>query len=101
MNKKKTEVKHTVLWYVATILEWVIVPLYLATMGYEFNISIYEKLRNWQYVAILYYILEVIDIILFGYFVILFKKKDELKSMGVSVFCCLTQIILLISKVKI
>lgn len=101
MNKKKDKIKHIILWYLATILEWVIVPIYLAAMGYEFNIPIYEKLRDWQYITSLYYLLASIDIILFGYFVIIYRKREDLKSMGVSVFCCLTQIMLLISKIKI
>ena len=101
MSINKSIIKNNILWYTATFLEWIIIPLYIANMGYEFNIAIYQALRNWEYVAITYYILSSIDIILFGYFVLLYKKQNQIKMLGVSVFCCLTQIILLISKVKL
>ncbi len=97
---KYSNIKINALWYLATVIEWIIVPLYLASMGYEFDISLYEKLREWENVETLYYILASLDIALFGYFVIFYRKKDQLKPMGISVFCCLTQIVLLISKVK-
>lgn len=89
-----------ILWYIASFIEWIIIPLYLASMGYEFDIDIYTKLKKWQYVTTIYYILASIDIVLFMYFVIIYRKKEQLKLMSIAVFCCLMQIILLISKVK-
>lgn len=99
-EKKSVKVKRYILWYLATILEWVNIPLHLASVGYEFDIDIYNKLKAWQYVRATYYISACIDIALFGYFVVVYKKKEELKPMALSVFCCLIQMVLLIVKVK-
>ena len=92
---------NNILWFVAIVLEWIIIPLYMASMGRELDIELYNKLKNWKYVTNTYYILACLDIVLFGYFVLLYRKKEELKVMCVSVFCCLVQIVLLISKVKL
>lgn len=100
-SNRYIEIKQKTLWYIASFVEWIIIPLYLASMGYEFNIDIYTKLRKWQYVTTTYYILASIDIVLFMYFVIIYRKKEQLKLMAITVFCCLMQIILLISKVKL
>lgn len=99
-SNRYIEIKQNILWYIASLVEWIIIPLYLASMGYEFNIDIYTKLRKWQYVTTIYYILASIDIVLFMYLVIIYRKKEQLKLMAIAVFCCLVQIILLISKVK-
>lgn len=99
-NIKYIDKKLNVLWYIAGLIEWIIIPLYLASIGYEFDIELYIKLKKWQYVTTVYYILASIDIVLFMYLVIVYRKKEQLKSMAIAVFCCLMQIILLISKVK-
>lgn len=101
MKNNKVKIKlNKKIWNLATVLEWLIVPIYIAAMGYEINIPVYISLKKWQYVSYLYYIISVVDIALFGYFVIVYKKNKQLRLMGIAVFCCLTQIILLISKVK-
>ena len=100
MKEKLTNIKNNILWYLAIIIEWAIIPLYVASMGYNFDIYLYNQLKNWEYVTALYYVLSCIDISLFGYFIILYRKKNQDKLMQVSVFCCLMQIILLITKVK-
>jgi len=102
MSTNKITIKQTMMWYLAIAIEWVIVPLYIASMGYDINLSVYQSLKNWQHVTILYYMLACVDIMLFSYFVLLYRiKKNQMNLMLVSVFCCLTQIILLISKVII
>lgn len=100
MKEKLTNIKNNILWYLAIIIEWVIIPLYVASMGYNFDIYLYNQLKNWEYVTALYYVLACIDISLFAYFIMLYRKMKQDKLMQVSVFCCLMQIILLISKVK-
>ena len=100
MKDKIANIKNKVLWYIAIIIEWIIVPFYIAAIGYNFDISWYNVLKSWEYVGTAYYVLACIDITLFGYFVLLYRKTKQDKLMQVSVFCCLSQLILLITKVK-
>ncbi len=100
MSTNKITIKQTLLWYLAIIIEWIIIPFYIASMGYQIDWDLYNKFSNWEHVVTVYYILSCIDILLFGYFILLYKIKKEEKLMQTSVFCCLMQIILLIMKVK-
>jgi len=38
MSTNKITIKQTMMWYLAIAIEWVIVPLYIASMGYDINL---------------------------------------------------------------
>jgi len=100
MKKDGISIKDKILWFLAVLIEWIIIPFYIAVIGYEINFSWFISFQNWEYIDTLYYILSGIDIALFSYFVLVYKIKKQEKLMQTSVFCAVVQIILVISKVK-
>lgn len=99
-NKMKN-MAHSCLWTLAIILEWANVVLFMAAMGFEYNIEIYMKIRNFPNIATIYYILAGIDIIAFFLLTIINKKEKQDKNMLVALYCGLVQIALLMYKIKL
>lgn len=101
--KKKTKKKinvESVFWIIASILEWMSIVLYIAAIGYDINIDIYNKLKDWQYEVTLFYIVSGIDATIFALLVLKNRKYYNPKNLLLAVFCSLLQIILIILKVK-
>ena len=101
MQSKKGKIARRILWTIATVLGWTAVILYIAAMGYEINIDIYTNIKSWENIANLYYVVAGIEILILWYFTLLYRKRKEATMMLFSLICCLTQIFLLINKVKI
>ena len=97
--------KHTkiwLLWLIAVILAIINVVLFMAAMGYDtLDFSLYNSLKNLKNINTLFYILSTIDIMLFCVIVTIYRISKRLTGLAISVLACLTQIILLMLKVKI
>lgn len=99
--KKKSNRLYSFLWTVATIIEWVNIVLFVAAMGYEIDIPIYMKIREYRDIATIYYIVAAVDIMLFGLLMMVERSKNNVKNMLLALYCALAQIALLIYKIKL
>lgn len=93
------KIGYKILCFIAILLEWINIILFLAAMGYE--IDILSKLREMYYISEIYYLFAGLDILLFSILTIINKKKNNNRDMLLYTYCCLIQIVLLIFKVKI
>lgn len=85
--------------FIAILLEWINIVLFLSAMGYE--IEVLSNLRKIEYIAEIYYLCAGIDIALFSFLTLHNKKQRKDKEMLIYTYCALVQIALLIFKVKI
>ena len=99
-NKMK-KMTYSFLWTIAIILEWANIVLFMAAMGFEYNIDIYMKIRHYPNIATIYYISAGIDIIAFYLLTLINKKEKQDKNMLLALYCGLVQIALLMYKVKL
>ncbi len=83
----------TYMWNIGAILEFVGIPLHLASM---YNISItydwFIKLREFEYIEITYYIVASITALIFAALVNMNGKMKRWKDMGLAFFCFSVQI---------
>lgn len=93
------KIGYKIICFIAILLEWINIILFLAAMGYE--IDILSKLREIYYISEIYYLCAGLDILLFSVLTIINKKKKNDREMLLYTYCCLIQIVLLIFKVKI
>lgn len=100
MKKDKVRLD-SILWFFATLIEWINIVLFMASMGYEINIPIYTKLREMQGIVTTYYIAATIDIVLFGALAIVHRKGENARNTLLATYCCLIQIALLAYKIKL
>lgn len=100
MKKNKNKF-YSFLWWIAIIIEWINIVLFMAAMGYEYNIPIYSQIRKSNNISTVYYIFAGIDIILFGILMMINRKRKDVKNTILALYCGLIQIALLMYKVKL
>ena len=92
---------YSFLWTLATIFEWANVVLFMAAMGFEFNIPIYRNIEAYPHIAKVYYLSAAIDIALFAIVTLIARAKKDTKNTLVALYCFIIQVALLIYKVKL
>ena len=102
-NTKKIKISlfAKIVWIILSIIEWISVPLYIAAMGYEINIEVYNKIKDWEYIANLFYILSLTAAAGFLFFSIKFALLKLQKERVIAQVSCIVQLILVISKLRI
>jgi len=98
---RKNNKLYSFLWILATIFEWANIILFMAAMGFEFDIPLYRDLNNFRYKATIYYISAGIDIGLFAILTFIGRAKKDVKNTLLALYCFLIQIVLLIYKIKL
>ncbi len=101
MRKNNNDGFVKVLWKIAIIFEWINVVLFMAAMGYEFNIPIYREIESFSHIAIVYYFTATIDIVIFWILSLISRNQKRDKDMWLAIYCGLVQIALLIYKIKL
>ncbi len=93
MNKLKS-IGISFLWYLGAFLEFVSIPLNLAALK---DISItYEwflKIRNYEYVEIVYYIVAAITMLVFSMLVLISRKNKKVSEMMLALLCFMIQVV--------
>ena len=80
MKNTKKEPKNwlNIIWWIAIVLEWIVIPVYMACIGYEINIL--QKLREWEHINTFYYIIGLTDALLFYICSLIFRKRKYHKE---------------------
>ena len=100
MTKLKNKL-YSLLWILATIFEWANIILFMAAMGFKFDIPIYKEIEEYSNVVTVYYLSAAIDIVLFGILTLIGRAKKDTKNTLLALYCFLIQVALLIYKVKL
>ena len=100
INKKK-RYKTWIIWVPAIVLFIINIILYNAAMGH-ITLDIFETNNiEWRQRNLIYYVCVFVDVLLFWWLIIIYKKARRAVSLLTAEIACIIQILLCISKVKL
>ena len=92
----------SLIWIIATILEWINIILFFAATGEpRIPFTWYQAILSYGYVDVLFHISAGIALLLFAILVKINQKKENLRDMLIALMCFTAQIFLLIWKIKL